>query len=101
MDRLILLAVPVVVIGWHWFTHQETGGPRRSPLWGAFTATFVAVLFTVAGVMGYEINHGVPFTIASDWKGRVLWSEIALGAALALVAAYLWRVGLRQLQDSR
>ena len=100
MDRLILLAVPVVVIGWHWFIRQKTGGRRRSPLWGAFTATFVAVLFTVAGMMGYEINHGVPFTIASDWTGQVLWSEIALGAAVGLAALYLWRVGLRQLRDS-
>ncbi len=63
--------------------------------------TFVAVLFTVAGVMGYEINHGVPFTIRSAWMGRVLWSEIALGAAVGLVAAYLWRVGLRQLRSSQ
>ncbi len=101
MERLTLLAVPVVVIGWHWFIHQKTGGRSRSPLWGAFTATFVALLFTVAGVMGYEINHGVPFTIPSAWMGRVLWSEIALGAAVGLVAACLWRVGLRQLRSSQ
>ena len=31
----------------------------------------------------------------------MLWSEITLGAAVGLAALYLWRVGLRQLQDSQ
>jgi hypothetical protein len=99
MERLILLAVPVVLVGWHWFIHKKSSGRSRSPLWGAFTATFVATLFTVAGALGYEINHGVPFTVASAWAGRVLWAQIALGAVVGLVAVYLWRVGLRQLRN--
>ena len=98
MDGLILLAVAAFVIGWHWFVHAKSGGRSRSPLWGAFTATFFAILFVVAGAVGYELNHGVPFTIASAWAGRVLWSQIGVGAAIAVVAVYLWRVGLRQLR---
>jgi hypothetical protein len=70
-----------------------------SPLWGAFTATAVAILFVVAGAGGYRLERGVPFTIAA-WSGTVLWSEIWGGIGVALIAIYLWRRGLRSLRRS-
>ena len=78
--------------------HRQSGGRLRSPLWGAFTATAVALLFVVAGVVGYKLTHGVPFTHPSEWTGQVLWSQIWVGAAAALVAGFLWRAGLRSLR---
>jgi hypothetical protein len=100
MDRLILVGVVVVVVGWHWFINVQSGGRARSPLWGAFTATAVAILFVVAGAVGYKLTHGVPFANRLEWTGRVLWSEIWVGAAAAVVAVFLWRAGLRSIRTS-
>jgi hypothetical protein len=71
----------------------------RSPLWGAFTATAVSILFIVAGGVGYKLTHGVPFTHSTEWTGQVLWSQIWVGAAAALLAVFLWRAGLRSLRS--
>ena len=56
----------------------------------AFSTTFVAVLFTIAGWAGYAINwHGEgPF---GHQTGAPVLSEISLGAAYALAAIITWR----------
>ena len=100
MDRLILVGVVVVVVGWHWFINVQSGGRARSPLWGAFTATAVAILFIVAGAVGYKLTHGIPFTHGLEWTGRVLWSEIAVGVAAGVAAIFFWRAGLRSIRAS-
>jgi hypothetical protein len=97
----IVLSLLVLLGLWGRFLHATSAGRASSPLWGAFTATAVAILFVVAGTVGYKLDHGVPFTISTAWSGRVLWSEIWVGAGAALVAVYLWRVGLRSLRTSR
>ena len=84
----------------HWFVYRRSHGRSLSPLWGAFTATAVAVLFLVAGALGYRLEGGVPFAIAAAWSGTVLWSEIWVGIGAALIAAYLWHRGLRSLRRS-
>jgi len=83
------------------FLYRQSRGRMRSPLWGAFTATAVAILFVVAGVVGYKLTHGVPFTHRAEWTGQVLWSQIWVGAAAALVAGFLWRAGLRSIRTDQ
>lgn len=97
---LPVLALCAAVIAWHWFFDRKSAGGTRSPLWGAFTATLVAILFVTAGLTGYELKHGVPFTIQDAWSGRVLWAEIWVGAAVGVLAVFLWRAGLRSIRDS-
>ena len=97
---LALAALLAFVAAWHWFVYRRSHGRSLSPLWGAFTATAVAVLFVVAGAGGYRLHGGVPFTIAAAWSGTVLWSEIWVGIGTALIAAYLWHRGLRSLRRS-
>ena len=97
----IFLAFVAVLALWQSFVYRQSGGRLRSPLWGAFTATAVALLFVVAGVVGYKLTHGVPFTHRNEWTGQVLWSQIAVGGFAALVAAFLWRAGLRSIRTGR
>jgi hypothetical protein len=101
MERVLpILALVAFGVAWHWFLHKKSGGRSRSPLWGAFTATAVAILFLVAGAAGYKLSHGVPFTIGSAWTDQVIWSEIWVGAGVALIAVYLWRLGVQSLRSS-
>jgi len=102
MERIVailaLTALLAFVGAWHWFLYRRSGGRTWSPLWGAFTATAVAILFVVAGALGYRLERGVPFTIAAAWSGQVLWSQIWVGTGMAVLAIYLWRRGLRSLR---
>jgi hypothetical protein len=104
MERILaiqaLAALLACVAAWHWVMYRRSRGRTWSPLWGAFTATAVAMLFLVAGTLGYRLRGGVPFTIAGAWSGTVVWSEIWVGVAVALIAIYLWRRGLRSLRRS-
>jgi hypothetical protein len=104
MERIVavlaLAALLVFVAASHWLLYRRSRGRTSSPLWGAFTATAVAMLFVVAGALGYRLEHGVPFTIAAAWSGKVLWSQVWVGAGVALLAIYLWRRGLRSLRRS-
>jgi succinate dehydrogenase hydrophobic anchor subunit len=95
---LPLLILAAVLVAWQWLVPASSR--RRSPLWGAFTATALAILFLTAGTAGYELSHGVPFTSSGAWTGNVIWSQIWMGAAIALVAAHLWRLGLQSIRRS-
>ena len=104
MERILAIqasaAVLAVVAAWHWVLYRRSRGRTWSPLWGAFTATAVAMLFLVAGALGYRLEGGVPFTIPAAWSDRVLWSEVWVGIVVALIAIYLWHRGLRALRRS-
>jgi hypothetical protein len=104
MERIVailaLAALVAFVAAWHWLLYRRSRGRTSSSLWGAFTATAVAMLFVVAGALGYRLEGGVPFTIATAWSGTVLWSEIWVGTGVALIAIYFWRRGLRSLRRS-
>ena len=97
----IFVGFVAVLAVWQTFVYRQSGGRIRSPLWGAFTATAVAILFVVAGAVGYKLTHGIPFTHRNEWTGQVLWSQIAVGAVAALVAVFLWRAGLRSIRAGR
>jgi len=104
MERIVailaLVALLAFVAAWHWLLYRRSSGRTWSSLWGAFTATAVAILFVVAGALGYRLERGVPFTITAAWSGQVLWSEIWVGTGVALLAIYLWQRGLRSLRRS-
>src|SRR3954451_21598709 len=101
MVRIVpLLGLAAFVAVWHWMLHRRTRGRSGSPLWGAFTATAVSILFMVAGAVGYELTNGVPFTLSTGWRGRVLWPEIWMGLGSAAIAVYFWRIGLRSIRES-
>jgi len=104
MERIVailaLAALLAFVAAWHWFVYRRSHGRSLSPLWGAFTATAVAILFVVAGALGYRLERGVPFTITAAWSGTVLSSEIWVGIGAGLIAIYLWNRGLRSLRRS-
>lgn len=97
----IFVAFVAVLALWQSFLYRQSGGRLRSPLWGAFTATAVAILFIVAGVVGYKLTHGVPFTHPDEWTGQVLWSQVGVGICAACLAIFLWRAGLRTLRAQR
>lgn len=101
MDRVIpVLAVVAFLAVWTFLLHKRSGGRTWSPLWGAFTATAAAILFVVAGAVGYRLNHGVPFMNRAAWSDQVIWSQIWVGIGVALIAVYLWRLGVRSLRSA-
>jgi hypothetical protein len=96
----IVLALVAVAAFWQWLVYRQSNGRTHSPLWIAFSTTTLAIIFVTAGATGYRLSHGVPFTMSSAWTGEVIWSQIAIGACVALLAAYFWRLGLRSLRTS-
>lgn len=94
---LVVFSFLGLALAWHWFLYKKSGRRPWNPLWLAFTATAAAIMFLVAGAVGYQLSHGVPFTVASAWKDRVIWSQIWAGAAIVVVAVFLWRRGLRSI----
>jgi len=96
---ILVLALIGLLGAWGRFTHARSGGRATSPLWMAFTATTMAGLFVVAGAVGYKLSHGVPFANRLAWTDSVIWSEIWVGAGLALMAVYFWRTGLHSLRS--
>lgn len=96
-----VLALVAFLAAWQWFLYKRTGGRVWSPLWNAFSATAAAILFLVAGALGYQLTNGVPFTVRTAWSGKVIWSEIWIGTAAAVLAVFLWRLGLRSLRGAR
>lgn len=82
-----------------WLRYQR---PSRmhSPLWMAFSTTAFSLLCVGAGLVGYRLSGGLPFTRESNWTGSVVWSQVWLGAALVPVALTLWWIGVRALQSA-
>ena len=96
MDALIAIVPLAAFVGLWWFTfHKASGGRIWSPLWMAFSATAGAILFIVAGALGYTLNRHDRFVAGTAWSDSVIWWQVAVGLALVPLAAYLWRIGLR------
>jgi hypothetical protein len=70
---------------------------RRRPLFNALSLTAAAALFLVTGLIGYTLDKHVQFVAGTAWTGGVIWSQVAVGAALLVLAAFFWRSGLRRL----
>jgi hypothetical protein len=68
----------------------------HKPLQAAFSTTFCALMFTIAGVAGYAINWHADGPFGRQTGAPVLW-EIGLGAAFAVAAIVTWRRALASL----
>ena len=99
MERaIIVLALLAFLAAWNLFLYKQSGRRAWSPLWMAFSATFAALLFVGAGTVGYTLDKHDRFVAGTAWSDSVIWSQVWVGLAASLVAAYLWRRGLRSLR---
>jgi hypothetical protein len=99
MDRVIVvLALVALLAVWNVFLYKRSGGRAWSPLWMAFSATAAAVLFLVAGTIGYTLSRHDRFVAHSAWRDGVIWWEIGVGFGTAFLAAYFWRKGLQRIR---
>ena len=98
MDALIAIAPLAAFVALWWFAfHKASGGRVWSPLWMAFSATTGAIIFLVAGLIGYTLNKHDRFVAGTPWADGVIWWQVFVGLALVPLAALLWRIGLRSL----
>ena len=67
----------------------------------AFSMTAASALYLVAGFIGYTLDRHDRFVARTAWAGSVIWSEVAVGTAIALVAVFFWRKGLRAIRGVR
>ena len=100
MARLIpILTIVALIAAWNFYLYKQSGGRTWSWLWMAFGTTSGSVLYLVAGTIGYTLDRHDRFVAHTPWTGRVIWSEIGTGLALALFAAYCWRKGLQRIRQ--
>jgi peptidoglycan/LPS O-acetylase OafA/YrhL len=67
-------------------------GPRaQSPQWYAFTTTVAAALFLISGSVGYKLQKGPPLVSDARWADGVIWPQVWVGLAWAVVAVFCWR----------
>jgi len=100
MDRVIpILLVAAFVVAWNVFFYTQSGGRTWSWLWAAFGTTAGSVLYFVAGTIGYTLDRHDRFVAHTGWAGHVIWSQIGIGLAMALFAAYCWRKGLQRIRQ--
>ncbi len=97
-ELLIVGGVFAVAAGWNYFVYRLSGRPLWNPLWMAFTITAVALLYGIAGVLGYEVPSHNPFIgHPATWVGHIVWPQVTMAAGMALVSVFFWRQGLRRL----
>ena len=96
---LIVAALLLLGVGWHYFVYKLSGRPWWNPLWMAFTLTAVALLYGIAGLLGYEVPRHNPFIEKpAVWVGHVVWSQVAVASTMLLISGFFWWRGLRGLQ---
>ena len=87
---IAVLFIVALVGGWWFLLFRFSGGRMWTPPWLAFSATALAVLFAIAGVIGYPLGRHARF--ANDPSaGQVIWSEIAIAVVAGVIAVYFWR----------
>ena len=100
MDWLLpLMTIVALLAGWALFLDAQSHGRVWTPLWTAFSTTLVAALFLIAGSVGYAFGKSDRLVHDARWTGEVIWWQIGVGLGSALVAAVLWRKGLRQIRS--
>ena len=95
---LTLVTIIALIAAWALFLDAQSEGRVWTPLWTAFSTTLVAVLFLVTGTVGYAFGKGDRLVSATRWTGEVIWWQIGVGVGSALIAAVLWRKGIKQLR---
>jgi hypothetical protein len=99
MDRVIpILTIVAFVAAWHIFFYKQSGGRTWSWLWAAFGTASGSALYLVAGTIGYTLDRHDRFVAHTALAGRVIWSEIGIGLAMAFLAVCFWRKGLQRIR---
>ncbi len=75
--------------------NKSRGSRAQSPLWYAFSMTFGAALFLISGGIGFGLQKGPPLLSESRWVGGVIWPQVWVGLACAVVAVFCWRRAIR------
>lgn len=95
---LIAAGVVAFIVGWNYFAYRRSGRPLWNPLWIAFTLTAVALVYGIAGALGYDVPRHNPFIDhPAVWVGHVVWPQVAPAAGTLLVSMFFWRQGLKRL----
>lgn len=98
MDAVLPVLVFVSFLAAWWrFLYVRSG---RRPLWLAFSATVVAVLFLVSGSIGYTLSRHERFVAETAWADGVIWPQIAAGLIAAAFAGVFWWKGVRTIRSS-
>ena len=98
---LTVLGILAFLVGWNFFLVKRSGRPWWNPLWMAFTLTASALLYGVAGVLGYAVPWHNPFIDHPPvWVGHVVWPQVETALVVALISVPAWWLGLRGLQRS-
>jgi membrane protein implicated in regulation of membrane protease activity len=95
---LPLLVFVALLVGWALFLDAQSQGRVWTPLWTAFSTTLVAALFLISGSVGYAFGKSDRLVADTRWTGEVIWWQIGVGIGAALVAAMLWRKGIKQIR---
>ena len=95
MATLPFLLVAAAV-AWHRLVNRQSRGLMRSPLWMAFSLTTLAIVLIVASAIGYTLDRRARFFAGTEWNGSVIWSDVGLGVAMLLIAAFLFRKAARE-----
>jgi hypothetical protein len=94
----MIAGLMVLSFGWQYFLYRRSGRPWWNPLWIAFTITAVALLYGVAGLLGYVVPRHNPFIDRpAVWVGHVVWSQVAWASTALLISGFFWWRGLRRL----
>jgi succinate dehydrogenase hydrophobic anchor subunit len=88
---ILLLTIALVVVASVWWR------PKPRPFDAAFGATAAALLFLVAGTIGFTIEKNNWSFITVTRSDAVVWWEIFYGLVALVFAVYFWRKGLRTL----
>lgn len=86
MSALPFLLI-VAAVAWHRLINKRA----RNPLWIAFSFTALALVLIIAGAIGYTLDRRTRFFAGTGWTGSVIWSEVWLGIAMLIAAAFLFR----------
>jgi hypothetical protein len=99
MTAIVIVAgFLALVLGWSYFLHQRSGRPQWNPLHVAFTLTALALLYGIAGLMGYVVPRHNPFIDhPAVWVGHVVWPQVTWALASLLASTFFWWLGLRRL----
>jgi hypothetical protein len=95
---VIFVGLTACVVGWNFFTYKVSGRPWRNPLWMAFSLTAVALLYGIAGFIGYAVPLDNPFiSQPAAWVGHIVWAQVAMASVMGLISVLPWRQGLKGL----
>jgi len=89
-----ILIVIIIGAAWQAFLYRLSGRRAWDPLWLAFSTTAGALVFVVAGAIGYRLDRHDRFVAHTAWAGAIIWWQVAVGGGLALMAWFFWRRGL-------